>query len=379
MKFIVYFLMTLFVVSVASATEITLVDSKATTTGGYENHGTSTKYQSFNMTVAATFQKLSIYVTKGGGTSDTGEFWIDNTNSCLNNLSKKVSVSTSDIPYNYGEPNLGWYNISFPDVVLNGSEDYAICISGESSNDWLRWAKDLTNPYVNGSFDGQAFDKWFKLYGTRDTGIPVILSANCTSCNIPVGDTTPPYETADTTPTFSITTDLNANCRIEDVNSNYTTMGGSTNQTCSGSGTKAHTCTLASVDELIDSTDDVFISCASLGNGETSNATKVLHMNITGLVENRSKAIETGIKNSVIWPGATIYSNQQVYLRSVNNSQRLVTVDKVAVFGNKRWLFDYGDTLNLFNITPVVYVLEMDDMSLGTIQTTVKDYIDATQ
>src|SRR3989344_4027929 len=71
--------------------------------------------------------------------------------------------------------------------------------------------------------------------------------------------------------------------------------------------------------------------------------------------------IDLGIQQSSAWPEANVYNGQQVYLRNLNNDQILATVDRVVVYGNKRWIINYAlpneSLVGLtFNITPVVYV-----------------------
>ena len=189
-----------------------------------------------------------------------------------------------------------------------------------------------------------------------------------------------PYTTADTTPTFTLGTNFSANCRIGDVNQTYTTMGSSRN--CGTTGSTTHTCSLIAQDELATSTDYVYVSCANAQNDSLSN-TAQLQMNITNLQTNTTNAIDRGIQESAIWPGAKVYSNQQIYLRNLDNIQVLATVDRVAVFGNQRWIFNAGiddeTALGLFNLTPVVYVLDMVNVSLGDIQSQVSALIDATK
>ncbi|MBI4738194.1 hypothetical protein HY772_01305 [Candidatus Woesearchaeota archaeon] len=210
---------------------------------------------------------------------------------------------------------------------------------------------------------------------------PNIASMNCTSCNIPFGDTTEPYTTSDTTPTFTFNTSVAANCSIADENWNYTTMGASRNCS-SGDETLVHTCTLGVQDELIYKIDYVYISCANaVNNNQTWNATTMLLMDITGLEANTSNAIDNGIQHSSIWPGATVYNDQQVYLRSLNNNQLLTTVDRVAVFGNQRWILNYENTttIGLFNISPAVYVIDLVNLSLSDIETHVANLINSTK
>jgi len=92
-------------------------------------------------------------------------------------------------------------------------------------------------------------------------------------------------------------------------------------------------------------------------------------------------AIETGINNALASP--TIYTDQQIYLRDKNNNQDLGTFDKLASSNNQRWAINYitdGESYtNMFNITPVIYVLELTDLTTTEITTQVEEFINITE
>jgi hypothetical protein len=169
-------------------------------------------------------------------------------------------------------------------------------------------------------------------------------------------------------------------CRIGDTNNNYTTM--SSSRDCdAGQNLSIHTCTLTVQDGLVDYNVSVYISC---NYNETNNATMSLPMLISSLeLPNSTEAIMQGIENSVVGQGATIYSNQKVYLRLLNGTNMITTVNKVVAYGNQRWLINYvnatGTTLGLFNITPVVYTLDMKNMTAKAIRANVTAFINSTK
>ncbi len=238
------------------------------------------------------------------------------------------------------------------------------------------WTQTGTNPWIMGLTSNGVIDNFRVYNGTVCPSVsPNITIESCMSS----GDTTEPYTTSDTTPTFNVTTDINSYCRIGDTNTSYSSMGISRN--CTTTGTTSHICTLTVQDELMSSTDYVYISCDSSYDGSAYNSTEELTMNITQLETNSSKAIEEGINSSDIYP-ATIYRNQQIYIRSLNNTQKLATVDRVAVKGDKRWLLNYvidsGSLLGLFNITPAVYVWDKTDLAMNTIRSEVSGLINST-
>jgi hypothetical protein len=202
----------------------------------------------------------------------------------------------------------------------------------------------------------------------------------CTSCNPPNGDTISPYETDDTTPTFTFNTGIFIACRIGDENVNYTGMDSSRN--CDyGANVSSHTCTLIAQDGLVNYNTTIYVACNYL---ENSTAQFSLPMLISSLeTPNSTEAIQQGIENSIIGSGATIYTNQKVYLRMLNGSTITATVTKVAAYGNQRWLFNYvnetGTLAGLFNLTPVVYSLDMKNMSVKAIRANVTSFINSTK
>lgn len=212
-----------------------------------------------------------------------------------------------------------------------------------------------------------------------DDSTPIISSINLTSED--PADTTEPYTTADTTPTFKFMTNENAWCKISDTNESYIVM---TTQCSSGEGDLAHTCTLSSAESLNSGTDYVYVACNdSLNNYHTKlSANEELLMNITSTGETDAQsAITTGITNSKA-AGATVYTNQQVYVRALNGSQYLGTFDKVAVLGNQRWLLNFvtaGESyIGAGSLGTTVNVWENDSLIESDITLQVESFINAT-
>lgn len=271
-----------------------------------------------------------------------------------------------------------WANTSADSCTHDGTYDYVAADAAVTESD-TKLSISLEAAGAGGNGKIEIEDVWRNT--TTAESAPSLTAANCTSCNIPYGDSTEPYSTSDTTPTFSITTNDNANCRIGDTNENFTTMGSS--RDCSTTGTSSHVCTLTVQDELVFSTDYVYIACENLNNKEGANATAMLTMQIDNLAQNSTNHIDIGIKNSVIWPGATIYSDQAIYIRDVYNQQISATVDRVAVYGNQRWILHVTDENEtrpaLFNISPVVYTLNLANVSLTEIENKVTALINSTK
>ncbi|MEK6839605.1 MAG: hypothetical protein AABX72_01575, partial [Nanoarchaeota archaeon] len=92
-------------------------------------------------------------------------------------------------------------------------------------------------------------------------------------------------------------------------------------------------------------------------------------------------AITQGILNAT--STAVIHTEQQVYTRSVSGTQQLGRFDRVAVFNNQRWAFNYitaGESFtNMNNITTNFYVLELTDLFPSDITAQVSTFINATK
>ena len=95
---------------------------------------------------------------------------------------------------------------------------------------------------------------------------------------------------------------------------------------------------------------------------------------------NSNSYIETGIYNAI--PLAQIYTNQQVYARYMNSSQMLGTFDKIAVYRNQRWAFNYigndESFTRMYSMQPVLFIWENQSISGGEISSQVEAYIEAT-
>ncbi|MGV8171397.1 MAG: hypothetical protein ACP5OA_01760 [Candidatus Woesearchaeota archaeon] len=268
------------------------------------------------------------------------------------------------------------YNISM--FIINVSENN-ICNgsalwsdSNMQTLDSVRWgAKD---GHSVGS-PGYRFDEVSISIGNYN-----LSDITCTSCNPPVGDITPPYETDDTTPTFVFDSGISISCRIGDQNINYTAM--SSSRDCDyGQSMVSHTCTLTAQDGIVDYNTTIYVSCNYI---EANNATFSLPMLISSLeTPNSTEAIQQGIENSIIGSGATVYTNQKVYLRMLNGSTVNATATKVAAYGNQRWIFSYvnatGTKPGLFNLSPVVYSLDMKNMTIKAIRANVTAFINSTK
>ncbi len=238
-------------------------------------------------------------------------------------------------------------------------------------DEFMIWGRNLTGAEILDLYTNTRACSY--VVGT--TTAPVLSNINCTSCGAQ-GDTIAPYSTSDTTPSFAFDTNVQSNCRVGDENQDYPTMGVSRNCT-SGDGTTSHTCTLTAQDTLTTATDYVYLACSNTLNANSS--TTELEIDLSLLSD--GDEIDDGIQTSLIWPGAAVYTNQKVYLRDLNNNQLLVTVDRVAVYGNQRWIInhDASTALGLFNITPVVYTLDMVNLNLAEIESKVSAFINATK
>jgi hypothetical protein len=279
------------------------------------------------------------------------------------NVTNGRATNTTTNGYDLIFANLGGNNIRV-DVLGNASMNFTAIATS---------AFGIT-PFI-------AYGIYDNVTNVSGSGAPVTSAYNCTSCNPPSGSTTSPYLTSDTTPTFRVNTNVNANCRIASQDWNYTAMG-ATRSCATGDGLTRHICTLTSQDALSAESGSVYIACQGMDGSESAKSTSG-PLAITGVATTPQAAIDYGIHQSVVWPQATVYQNQQVYLRDLNNNQKLATVDRVVVFGNQRWLINYhnGSALGLFNLSSVVYSLDLWDtnITLLQIESNVTSFINATK
>lgn len=93
-------------------------------------------------------------------------------------------------------------------------------------------------------------------------------------------------------------------------------------------------------------------------------------------------AIQAGIDASGI-SNATVYTNQKVIVRDLDNNQVMMTFDKFVVKGNQRWAFRYKTAIGafiseLFNIPKVLYAVEYNDMTFQEVKDSVRRLINET-
>jgi len=109
-------------------------------------------------------------------------------------------------------------------------------------------------------------------------------------------------------------------------------------------------------------------------------------MEITGPTEaGGDDSIQIGIDTSEIGSlgSLTVYSDQQVYGRNLSDGQFTGTFDRLAIVGNKRWALNYvsdGESAitGIFNITPVLYVLQLQNRTNESIINDVSVFINST-
>jgi hypothetical protein len=92
-------------------------------------------------------------------------------------------------------------------------------------------------------------------------------------------------------------------------------------------------------------------------------------------------AIEEGIADS--FGDATIYSNQQVYVRYTNDSQNLSRFDRVIVYGNQTWTFNYvtdnENFTNMQGLLDTLNVWENQSLMQSDIKLQVSGFINGTK
>lgn len=185
--------------------------------------------------------------------------------------------------------------------------------------------------------------------------------------------------TSDTTPTVAIKTSADANCRIGILNLNYTQLTNSRN--CIGTDTTIHTCTLNSSDTLTEETSYLYVGCVDGTAREnltsTSQGLKIFIQSSD--LESRGRfGIDNGIQGA-LQSGYTLYTDQKIYARNSADSQVVGRFDKIVKWMNKVWAFNFltgNDTrVNMFNITPVLYSLELTNVTNTTVNATIYNFI----
>lgn len=229
----------------------------------------------------------------------------------------------------------------------------------------------------------------FYVYGFNDTktdessSAPSILTYNLSA---PSGDCTSwpsgTCTTDDTTPSVSITTDIDAHCIIGRVDGNWDYYDGSgEGGTCTGGGTISLICTLTPDDALTEENSNIYIACkddfGNQGAASTSGALKVAIFT-QDLERYGRTSIESGI-SLALSSGYAVYTDQKVYARNSANVQKIGIFDKVVKWMNKIWAFNVitgNDTfVNMVNITPVLYTLEMSNITNTSVNSTVYQFI----
>jgi len=188
-------------------------------------------------------------------------------------------------------------------------------------------------------------------------------------------------QTSDTTPTVIVTINETGYCRIGISDFNYTDLGPS--RECTGGPGEVLTCTLSPADEIIEDTDFIYFGCKDISNNENRSSTSgALRVSLLSREANARTAIESGIQNA-LGSGYTLYTDQKIYARNSADQQSIGVFDKVVKWMNKIWAFNFitgNDTsTTMFNITPVLYVLEMSNITNTTVNTTVYNFIQSTR
>ena len=121
----------------------------------------------------------------------------------------------------------------------------------------------------------------------------------------------------------------------------------------------------------------------NLLNSSWLNSSPALEIILHTADENEGRnAIESGIQDSLT-SGYTIYTDQWIYVRLANGSQKMDRFDTVAVYGSQRWAFNYltgtDAYANLFNVTPIFYVWEDQSLYIPQIKSQVSAFINGTK
>ena len=230
---------------------------------------------------------------------------------------------------------------------------------------------------------------------TPDTIPPEIVYFNLTNengCESWNTNKNTACSTSSVTPTVQFNTNEPAWCAISGsissaaLDKNYTDMGSPRNCTGAMAGegvTTNHRCTLTPQDELVYDASYLLISCKDASNNQNTTSTSgPLKLSITGLEAAGRTSIGIGIQNALL-SGYTNYTDLQIYARSLSNSQVRGTFDRAVKKGSRMWAFNRigvsDSNANMFNLTPVLYTLELANLTSINITKQVEMLINATK
>ncbi len=373
----------------------------------------STWYCKVNMSISATGgsgRGMSMMNgSEGTLSADWGSFWTDAVfamgNSCtpttgrpcvlMNTVESPLIVGNDNKHYLY---NVTWNgtNLSWNNVLPTYHQNFSLVLPNNKINYYKHWVfgEPLDSPtfdYINLT----RFECWNVTPSVfvPDTTPPEITYYNvtgnggCVSWNT---DKNTACSTSFVTPTVQFNTDKAAYCAISGNFSstsgmNYSDMGSSRNCTgaASGEGSTSHLCTLTSQDELVYETSYLYISCKDTsGNQNRTSTSGALALSITGLEDAGRTFIGIGIQNALL-SDYTNYTNQQIYSRNLLNGQVGGTFDRAVKKGTKTWAFNrigVSDShVNMFNLTPVLYTLELANKTSSQIINQVELLINTTK
>ena len=357
--------------------------------------------------------KIEVNLTNSSGANNNLAFCIYSTTGG----SPKTALSCNHTAYLVPMTSVSTaFNISIPIIELNASGVYAIVgnSTSEGGGTIYQIENDVTSPNYGGGLQVQSGDSgasWtqvstrdvmFKVWGQvtttgQDTTPPSITYYNLTNengCESWNTDKDTACSTSSVTPTIQFNTSEDAFCAIAgsssstSFNVNYTQMESSRN--CTGDmsgegGTLNHRCTLTNQDELVYDTSYLFISCKD-GSGNMNRSgtstSGALKLSITGLEAAGRNSIGLGIQNALL-SGYINYTDLQIYARNLSNAQVKGTFDRAAKKGSKMWAFNsigVSDShVNMFNLTPVLYTLELANKTSANITLQVEQLINATK
>jgi hypothetical protein len=308
-----------------------------------------------------------------------------------------------------------WSNNQCENISVRVYTDRYYYFLSNASGSWVRQYKpgvtlpidsgiiNWTKAYnINGEADGHLMSITNITYGLApNTPVSVLTTIFNHSVNLTSDQGTKPcgYNTSseytlcgpteDGTPTIRFSTFGSASCKLWNSTGNWSTLDSIGVPDCSTTGQSSHVCTMS--EALSNGSQMLYLSCKS-GSLEVNDFSYYLSnkftINITAPIRtsqaHANDAIELGITSSAVWPGALIYTSQPVYIRLKNNTQSFATFDKVAIFGNQRWAFNYrinGEQSigTFYNITPVFYYWEGGNLSFKQVVSRVSTLINSTK
>ena len=187
--------------------------------------------------------------------------------------------------------------------------------------------------------------------------------------------------TSDGTPTFAFQTQGQVSCKLWHQAKNYSTLASEGVSNCQTTGSYDHICSMTN--PLGEGIKALYLSCSDGQQGINNfNQYPANMLNVSIEKTSVYNLLFSGIDQSRIWPGANIYRDQAVFVKTIDNMQAFQVFDIVASYGKQRWGFNYlsfgeGEPI-FYNLSPLFYFFYVANATDAEAKSQVYAFISAT-